>query len=94
MTVRRDKKWVWAGLLTLLLAGCSTSPIADLMDLCCPGQFPANARGTTGGVCVPQGGVAGPAPGVPGPPGPPGPPGGEIPPPAPINRTPPPGLPK
>jgi hypothetical protein len=65
----------------LALAGCSTAPIADIMDFWAPGRFPKDAKGVTGGVCLPQGGPAGgmlgpPQPLVAPPPGPPAPPAG------------------
>jgi hypothetical protein len=81
----------------VVLAGCSTAPIADIMDFWCPGRFPKDAKGAIGGVCVPQGGLAGgmlgpPQPSVttPRPPAPPvGPYGpGEPPPPAPPEQRP------
>jgi hypothetical protein len=69
--------------LLLALAGCSTAPIADFLDLVSPGRFPANAKDGRGGVCIPQGGPAGgilggpppgavPVPALPLPPGGPG----------------------
>jgi hypothetical protein len=48
-----------AAALLLALAGCSTAPIADFLDLVCPGRFPANAKDPHGGVCIQQGGPAG-----------------------------------
>jgi hypothetical protein len=87
----------------LSLSGCSTAPCADVLDFCSPGRFPADAKSTTGGVCIPQGGPAGgvlggPPPGAlvgPGPGGPVGPPGVPvIPPPAPIGSMPMPAGPK
>jgi hypothetical protein len=96
MTVRHGDKWLWTALLALgLAAGCSTSPVADILDMCSPGRLPPNTKGTTGGVCVPQGNFGGPPPpGDPVPKGPFGPAGvGELPPPAPVG-PPPPGLPK
>jgi hypothetical protein len=82
----------------LVVAGCSTAPIADTMDFLFPGRFPANAKGVVGGVCVPQGGPAGGMLGAPGvaPPTAPGvlPAPADGPPPAPIGQTPTPGLPK
>jgi hypothetical protein len=76
-----------ASAILLIVAGCSTAPVADFLDLVHPGRFPAKAKDPHGGVCVPQGGPAGgvlggPPPGVtPNPPTPPGP--GELPPPLP-----------
>jgi hypothetical protein len=88
-----------AGIM-LGLAGCSTAPCADILDFCSPGRFPAKAKDTTGGVCIPQGGPAGGVLGgpptgaviVPGaaPIGPTGVP--DVPPPAPIGMTPTPGM--
>jgi hypothetical protein len=70
-----------AGVL-LAMAGCSTAPFADMMDFWAPGRFPKDAKGVTGGVCLPQGGPAGGMLGAPQPlsgqPGPPPPPGGPI----------------
>lgn len=87
--------------MLLLLAGCSTAPCADFLDFCSPGRFPKDAKGATGGVCIPQGGPAGGILGAPQPIAPPvappiGPPPfkgnpmptGEPPPPAPIGATP------
>ena len=68
--------------LLLALAGCSTAPIADVLDLFCPGRFPANAKDGRGGVCIPQGGPAGGVLGGPPPGAMPLPPGA-LPPPAP-----------
>jgi hypothetical protein len=48
-----------ASALLLALAGCSTAPIADFLDLVSPGRFPANAKDPHGGVCIQQGGPAG-----------------------------------
>jgi hypothetical protein len=48
-----------ASAILLALAGCSTAPLADLLDLCSPGQYPAKAKDPHGGVCIPQGGPAG-----------------------------------
>lgn len=73
-----------ASALLLALGGCSTAPIANLLDLCSPGRFPDKAKDMRGGVCIPQGGppgginVAPPPPGavvVPGDLPPPVPPG-------------------
>ena len=82
-----------AGLL--ILAGCSTAPVADMLDFFAPGRFPKDAKSATGGVCIQQGGPAG---GLIGPPvAPPIVPGGPVvttepPPPAPIGATPMPGF--
>jgi len=83
-------------LLALLLTGCSTAPVADLMDLLYPGRLAPGTSAPYGGVCLPQGGPVAPAPvpavpGVPGPavplppppPGAPGAPAVVVPPPAP-----------
>ena len=85
-----------AALVLLGFAGCSTAPIADLLDFFSPGRIPAAAKDVSGGVCVPQGGPAGGvlvgppvAPTVPFKGVPPG--GFEPPPPAPISQTPLPG---
>ena len=48
-------------LLVLLLAGCSTAPIADTMDYFAPGYLPAEKTAPYGGVCLPQGINAPPA---------------------------------
>jgi hypothetical protein len=45
-----------APLLSLLLAGCSTAPIADLMDWVSPGRLRPGQVQPYGGVCIPQGG--------------------------------------
>jgi len=39
----------------LLLTGCSTAPIADVMDFFAPGRLPAEKTTPYGGVCLPQG---------------------------------------
>jgi hypothetical protein len=58
----------WAGLGLLLLAGCSTAPIADLMDYLAPGEIGQEKTAPYGGVCNPR--LAGPPIGaVPLPPG-------------------------
>jgi hypothetical protein len=76
----------------LLLTGCSTAPIADLLDFVRPGRITPGPA-PYGGVCIPQGGPVGapvvaapvlPGPGIPPPPAPPGAPG------APVVVTPPP----
>ena len=48
-------------LLLLLLTGCSTAPIADMMDFFVPGNLPAEKTAPYGGVCLPQGINAPPA---------------------------------
>jgi len=45
----------------LLLTGCSTAPIADVMDFFAPGTLPAEKTTPYGGVCLPQGITAPPA---------------------------------
>jgi hypothetical protein len=83
-------RWVVAGLI-VLLPGCSTTPIADLLDYFAPGRIGTEQTPPYGGVCVPQ------APGSPaGAPGPP--PAGALVPPAPPYVPPPappaPGVPR
>jgi hypothetical protein len=41
-------------LLFLLLAGCSTSPVADMLDYFRPGRIVADKSVPRGGVCGPQ----------------------------------------
>jgi hypothetical protein len=41
-------------LLLLLAAGCSTAPLADLLDFACPAQMPPPNAPVIGGVAVPQ----------------------------------------
>src|SRR5262245_43136483 len=63
-----------AALLLLLVGGCSTAPIADLLDFFKPGSIGPEKNAPYGGVCVPQplAPPAGTAPcPVPPPPGPP-----------------------
>lgn len=55
-------------LLVLLTAGCSTHPIADVMDLTLPGRMFPNEVPPYGGVCGAQGSVL--APGITCPPAP------------------------
>lgn len=44
----------WAVLL-LVMAGCSTAPLADCLDCTCPGKFrPKAGARPFGGVCLPQ----------------------------------------
>ena len=43
-------------LLLLLLAGCSTAPVADIMDFFCTGRPRQGDCAPFGGVCIPQGG--------------------------------------
>lgn len=81
-----------AGLGMLLLAGCSTAPVADLLDWVKPGRISADKTAPYGGVCQPHP-VGGPAslPGIPaGPPAPAPGPIGAPPPPAPMGAPPPP----
>ncbi len=54
-----------AGIWLLLLSGCSTAPLADLLDFFRPGRIPPGAQATPGGVCVPQGGQVVPPTAVP-----------------------------
>jgi hypothetical protein len=85
-------------LLALALAGCSTHPVADLLDYTHPGRLYPNEVPPYGGVCGPQGAVLAPGLSCPPPPivpveppGPPGPP--VVPPPVPLgpgNAPPPP----
>jgi hypothetical protein len=48
-------------LFLLLLTGCSTAPIADVMDFFTPGSLPTEKTTPYGGVCLPQGITAPPA---------------------------------
>jgi hypothetical protein len=41
-------------LVLLLAAGCSTAPLADLLDLCKPGRLGAEQTPPYGGVCAPK----------------------------------------
>jgi len=41
-------------LLFLLLAGCSTAPVADMLDYFRPGRIAADRSAPRGGVCGPQ----------------------------------------
>ena len=50
-----------AALLLLFVTGCSTAPIADMMDFFVPGTLPAEKTNPYGGVCLPQGINAPPA---------------------------------
>jgi hypothetical protein len=43
-----------AGLLLLLAAGCSTAPIADILDCACPPRMPPPSTPSYGGVGIPQ----------------------------------------
>lgn len=80
-----------AVLLLCLLAGCSTHPVADVMDYFVPGRLSKAAVQPYGGVCIPQGAIQPPLPGPPavvlGPetaPLPPAPATGAVPPPLPL----------
>jgi len=55
------------GLLLLLLCGCSTAPVADMLDFFKPGKLEADKQPPYGGVCLPRqvappAGVAAPLP--------------------------------
>ncbi len=50
-----------AALALVLLAGCSTAPLADLMDFFAPGKLGKGNTAPYGGVCIPQGGPVVPA---------------------------------
>ncbi len=95
-----------AALALLFLAGCSTAPLADLMDFFSPGRLAAPTVAPYGGVCNPQplipppvGSIPAPAPApilaapvapVPGPPVAPPPSAGILPPTPPPVPVPPP----
>src|SRR5438105_2538451 len=80
-----------AGFGMLLLAGCSTAPVADLLDWVKPGRISSEKTAPYGGVCQPHPGGPVLGPGVPGgPPAPPPAPIGAPPPPASIGAPPPP----
>jgi hypothetical protein len=49
-----------AALVLLLLTGCSTAPVAGLLDWLAPGQLPPEKTTPHGGVCLPQGILAPP----------------------------------
>ncbi|MCS6976326.1 MAG: hypothetical protein NZM31_04860 [Gemmatales bacterium] len=55
-------------LLIVLLCGCSTAPVADVMDFFCPPRMPS--AGGRGGVCEPAAPSPSPPPAVLGRPGP------------------------
>jgi hypothetical protein len=65
-----------APLVLLLLAGCSTAPVADVLDFFAPGRARVGQTPPYGGVCIPQGGsiVAPTVPAASGTPPPPAPP--------------------
>jgi hypothetical protein len=48
-------------LVFVLLTGCSTAPIADMMDFFTPGHLAPEKTAPYGGVCLPQGINAPPA---------------------------------
>jgi hypothetical protein len=73
-------------LVVLLLAGCSTHPIADIMDFSRPGHMYANEVNPYGGVCGNQGPVLAPGLNVAPPPVVPG--GGVVPPAVPLFPSP------
>ena len=74
-------RYCWM-LLALALAGCSTHPIADIMDFTHPGRMYPNDVPPYGGVCGPQGAVLAPGISCPPPPVVEGP--AVVPPPAPL----------
>jgi len=43
-----------AGLLLLLAGGCSTAPLADVLDFACPPRMPPPNTPSYGGVAIPQ----------------------------------------
>ena len=51
MRIRR----AWLTLTLLAAGGCSTAPIADMMDGLKPGRLYPDTRTPYGGVCIPQG---------------------------------------
>jgi hypothetical protein len=61
------RMWIFG---LLVLAGCSTAPLADFLDWVSPGQVPKGVGLRQGGVCAPQGVLPGagnlpaPPPGV------------------------------
>src|ERR1700759_1815967 len=69
-TPMQPMRTLWPTLLLLVVAGCSTHPLADTMDALTPGHlYPDNVRTPYGGVCIPQGpGVTGTTPAIPPPP--------------------------
>lgn len=46
-------RWAWP-VLAALLAGCSTAPVADVLDFFSPGRIGPEKTPPFGGVCVPQ----------------------------------------
>jgi len=77
------RHWPW---LLWALAGCSTHPVADVLDYFSPGRVGTNDVPPYGGVCIPQGPIQPPLP-APGPDLVPGPAPSIIPPPAPLPGT-------
>jgi hypothetical protein len=79
-------------MLALLLTGCSTHPIADVMDFWRPGRMYANTVDPYGGVCGQHGAILIPGAAPPAPPCPPVPPPpstpGVVPPPVPLPGSP------
>lgn len=53
-------------LLVCLLTGCSTHPVADMLDYFAPGKMGPNEVPPYGGVGIPQGAIVPPAAVVPG----------------------------
>ncbi len=51
-----------ATLLLLVLAGCSTHPVADMLDYFAPGRLGRGEVLPYGGVCIPQGAIQPPLP--------------------------------
>lgn len=43
-----------AAILLVLVAGCSTAPVADLLDYFRPGAMPAEKTAPHGGICAPR----------------------------------------
>ncbi|MBI3410095.1 MAG: hypothetical protein HY040_17270 [Planctomycetes bacterium] len=54
-----------AGAILLIVAGCSTHPVIDVMDYAFPGRVEKGKTQPYGGVCIPQGPVQPPGPAVP-----------------------------
>jgi hypothetical protein len=63
----------WLGLALAFLAGCSTAPVADVLDFFKPGKLAPEQTAPYGGVCVPRqvpnppNVAVAPPPGAPGP---------------------------
>jgi hypothetical protein len=51
-----------AVLVVCVLAGCSTHPVADVLDFCKPGKLYSPDVNPYGGVCIQQGPVMPPVP--------------------------------